>query len=286
MNARVHTIAIILIGLAGAARAQDERRPWRGAWYVEGETGCRHLGGRDEALFLEAFVGELDVSMRGSGDARGLGLEGTALDTVGEPPVLRERRARLEARGRDDGALDVTLIVDGEEPRRERWIRALPATVRIGVRVGGRAELAYDPRRGALTIELAVSGRPAAVRLQVRVADDDPRYAHLGGVLVHEELGRLAPGRHTFTWNGLDRALDPRPVLAGRYVVAAAIADEAAGPPLQGEGGTGGEQLLVVGGSADAGSQPAPVPVAVAPPEPAIPGRRGLREGVTSASRR
>ncbi|MCO5166673.1 MAG: hypothetical protein M9894_09940 [Planctomycetes bacterium] len=244
-------LIVIACSAAGAARAAED---WRGAWWVEGAGGWRHVGREGAALVLDGRVGDLEVALRGAPTADGFDLAGLVVRVVdGE----REARpARLEARAARGGALEVVLRVGDEAPRRERWARpAAPA-------------LALEPAAprlepdGGLHVVVRVEGRPlAGARLQVLAADDDGRYAHLGGVVHHVDLGPLAVGRHPVTWAGIDRSPDGAPVLPGRYRVVVAAADDLLGPPPGEERpALAAEVTLDVGGPdlAHAGPRPAP----------------------------
>lgn len=237
MDARVVIVGWLLWLGAPPALAQDPARRWRGAWQVEGQTCWRHVGGPDDALTLEGRLGDLDVRLHGRGDARGLSLAGVAERVGGEPAVWSQHAMRLEARAVPGGALEVTLDVAGEGPRRERWVK--PTTPRLTVRTIGGARASadgpcFEPGARDLVLEVVVEGRPVAVALQVLAAPDDQRYEHLGGLVHHVDLAGGAPlpvGRHRVTWSGADRSWAERPLLPGRYRITVVSSDEPLGPP-------------------------------------------------------
>jgi hypothetical protein len=248
MDARAVLVGWLIAVGAGPALAQDASARWRGAWQVAGQTSWRHVGGTNDALELEGRVGDLDVRLRGRGDARGLSLTGEGARISGEPAVWTQHAMRLEARAAASGALEVTIEVAGERPWRERWVK--PTAPGLSVRAIGApprprepsrrrpapddADLRFEPGAADLVLEVVVEGRPMSVALQVLADPDDARYAHLDGLVHHVDLADGAPlpiGRHRVTWSGADRSTTERLLLPGRYHVLVTTSDAPLGPP-------------------------------------------------------
>lgn len=270
---RAH-LALTLLLLASGARAQTppERAAMAGAWWVEGQASLRYLGALPGGLFLEGAWDEALGEVRLAQVAAGEGawrLEGRRLQgPLGERLALELRRA-------EGDALEAVLRVDGKERDRERWRRAGPPRLEL-LAVG-----AWSPTGAAgpgLVIDLAVDGRPQPVTVRVRAAEDDARYAALGGI-VHEELllaGRPLPvGTWRLFWDGRDRSAEERPVRPGAYAVELVAAEPGLGARTPGAG-----PALSVRAPATIPAEPAPAParpaalgaaLAVArPPHPAL----------------
>ena len=266
-------VLIALLCLPAAAPGEDEARPLdaralSGTWHVEGQPRLRYLGALDGRLWLvgvwDEALGAIELheapapAGRPTTAAQGWCLVGAGLDARGP-------RLSLELRAGADGALEALLRLDGRERSRERWWRA------------GRPRLevlrsAWIEGRG-LTVELAVGGRPQATTLRVRCAADDPRYAHLDGVVHEERLLSGAPvpvGAWALTWDGRDRSAARSAVLPGRYRVELTPVEDGLGTPAE-EGAPPADPARGVASAAAKPPSPnAAAEVQVGPPPPPL----------------
>lgn len=278
MKSRRRVALGLAIAALAARGARAEEPDWRGAWQVEDQAAWRHVGREGRALVLEGRVGDLEVALRGGPVAGGFVLIGEATRVV--DGAREERRARLAARQARE-ALEVTLEVEGQAPRRERWARPAAPTLHLG----SDAPLTLPPDGTPLRLDVRVGGRPLpAARLVVLALEDDPRYAHLGGVVHHADLGPLPVGRHTLTWSGADRSLDGAALLPGRYLVVVAGADDIVGPPPgSGDAALAATLTLIVGAPEITAAAPdAPALATPALPPPPVPMPASPVAGLTS----
>jgi len=229
---RVWGAAALAAALAAGAGGQEERaagpEAWRGPWVVEGRATFRYVWIDDGRL---AFEGEWDdlgrLDLRGRGRVRGgFVLEGRR--RRGAPG----ERLTLEAAPADGGRsrLAVTLAAGEAVLAEEVWLRPGPPRLEV--------ERVRPTGSGGWVVDVAVRGRPQPVVLEVLAAEDDARYAGLGGVVHHARLADGAPlpiGRYRVEWDGRDRSWAARPVRSGRYRVRV-HAPEPLGPPPGAEG--------------------------------------------------
>ncbi len=262
---RVVATTLVLIGVGiGRAQADPGAPPdWRGSWLLDGACAWRHVGARAGGLVLEGRVAGFDLELEGVGSSDGFTLRGTALaldDGAAWPAALSARVAG------GDGRLEVALTIDDRPPLKETWVRPAAPSVRLVAPGGRRGPLSLDTGVG-LRLQVHVGGRPQAVVVSV-LAPDDPRYAHLGGVVHHAVLAEGRPllvGRHEVTWDGRDRSPHERPLLPGRYLLRVTAASDLLGAP-PGEdpsSDTVAEVTLVVGpdlAPAPAADEPTPTP--------------------------
>lgn len=290
MKSRRRVALGLAIAALAARGARAEEPDWRGAWQVEDQAAWRHVGREGRALVLEGRVGDLEVALRGAPVAGGFVLVGEATRVV--DGAREERHARLaarQARAALEVTLEVTLEVEGQATRRERWARPAAPTLHLepggAPRLDPTAPLTLPPDGAPLRVDVRVGGRPLpAARLVVLATDDDPRYAHLGGVVHHVDLGSLPVGRHTLTWSGADRSLDGAALLPGRYLVVVAGADDVVGPPPgSGDAALAATLTLIVGAPEITAAAPdAPALATPALPPPPVPMPASPVAGLTS----
>lgn len=279
----VIALAIVVIGWVGRVSAGEP--DWRGSWLADDGT-WRHVGAQGTGLVLEGRVRGLEVTLRGHGDAGGVVLRGTALDPAGNERPARLVGRPVAGRAASAASLAVTFDVEGLPPAEELWRRPGAPSLRLAVPGDRRAASTIRLAPGApLRVEVHVGGRPQGVVLTI-VAPDDPRYAHLGGVVHHHELGvgaRLPVGRHDVTWSGRDRSPDAAPLLPGRYRVIVSAVEGLLGPAPGEEGVPVVAELALVVGEDPTEVAPvtATLPSAPVPPA-ALEATQAPRPGLTS----
>lgn len=185
-------------GLPASLAGVDERLAWEGGYWVEGQRRPRELWWEGGLVRLSgAFGGQNRTLFADPGRSRELLVaSGGGARVTLRPGQAGELLARVEFEGRTE---------------EEVWLPAGPAELSC-------YSLPAELRSGeGWELTLEVGGTPQDLALVVRAEAGSERYAEWDDLVHYRELGRLGPGSHAVSWDGLDRTLPRRALPPGRY---------------------------------------------------------------------
>lgn len=182
------------------AVAEEVRaRSWEGGYWVEGQRRPRDLWPAEGGLLrLKGVFGRAGRTL--FADPRRPGAALIASGGGARVTLVEGEAGRLLARIELEGRVEEEVWLPAGPPELSSY--ALPCELRAGA----PCELSFE-----------VEGSPQDLALVIRAEPGSARYGEWKDLVYYRELGRLGPGVHQVSWDGLDRTLPRRPLPPGRY---------------------------------------------------------------------